>query len=368
MCVSGHPGWPYPPPAGHSRAPARRSVLTGTLQGRPILRIRASDGAAYHSSGFSGGRRVVATGYVDDIEHYGSGLKDLPAILNSLALGSRATGVGYAWSKFSAFASDWDEALAQLNDPRLSANGASVSSWDIWQGGVRSFTLPRAAADTEDKLLGKRGTVLDRHSLAASDLSGKLEAARRRISSKCCSWDEARALMQWIIGGSLNYAPLVGLPTVPSLHQEDAALHRLVLASLRTRVTAEHVSLTAPRKLGGLALPSVTEMLVAAVASDLLCLLNGSSQTSLLARDALRQALECDPSELDSHRGLVTDALRFLAGYGLYLSLSTDRFVSRVLDALAPSTHQPLVGAFQASAYHASSRYARVGVRNTSTC
>ena len=72
----------------------------------PILRIRASDGAAYHSSG---GRRVVATGYVDDIEHYGSGLKDLPAILNSLALGSRATGVGYAWSKFSAFASDWDE-------------------------------------------------------------------------------------------------------------------------------------------------------------------------------------------------------------------------------------------------------------------
>ena len=97
-------------------------------------------------------------------------------------------------------------------------------------------------------------------------------------------------------------------------------------------------------------------MLVAAVASDLLCLLNGSSQTSLLARDALRQALECDPSELDSHSGLVTDALRFLAGYGLYLSLSTDRFVSRVLDALAPSTHQPLVGAFQGTGKFYSSR------------
>ena len=103
-------------------------------------------------------------------------------------------------------------------------------------------------------------------------------------------------------------------------------------------------------------------MLVAAVPSDLLCLLNGSSQTSLLARDVLRQALQCDPSELDSHSGLVTDAVRFLAGYGLYLSLSTDRFVGRVLDALAPSTHQPLLGAFQASAFHASGRYARVGV------
>ena len=168
--------------------------------------------------------------------------------------------------------------------------------------------------------------------------------------------------MQWIVGGSLNYAPLVGLPAAPSLHQEDAALHRLVLASLRTRITAEHVSLAAPRKFGGLALPSVTEMLVAAVPSDLLCLLNGSSQTSLLARDVLRQALQCDPSELDSHSGLVTDAVRFLAGYGLYLSLSTDRFVGRVLDALAPSTHQPLLGAFQASAFHASGRYARVGV------
>ena len=35
--------------------------------------------------------------------------------------------------------------------------------------------------------------MLERHSLAAGDTQDKLEAARRRISSKCCSWDEARA-------------------------------------------------------------------------------------------------------------------------------------------------------------------------------
>ena len=77
----------------------------------PLLRLRACDGAAYTTSA---GRSVPAAGYVDDIEHYGDGLRDLPAILHSLALGSSATGVGFAWSKFSAFATDWDETLPHL--------------------------------------------------------------------------------------------------------------------------------------------------------------------------------------------------------------------------------------------------------------
>eukprot|EP00439_Symbiodinium_sp_Y106_P022121 s10379_g2.t1 len=89
----------------------------------PILRLRASDGAAYCSSG---GRRIVASGYVDDVEHYGAGLRDLPTVLDSLSLGSSATGVGYAWSKFSAFASDWDATLPDLQDPRISAVGAAA--------------------------------------------------------------------------------------------------------------------------------------------------------------------------------------------------------------------------------------------------
>ena len=166
------------------------------------------------------------------------------------------------WPSYRAYASDWDSCLQHIQDPRLHAHGASVSSWNIWQGGVQEFLLPRSAEDHVDRLLGKRGTVLDRHSLAASDLLGKLEAARRRLSSKCCSWDEACAMMQWILGGTLNYAPfLVGLPAPSALHREDAALHRLIHASLGTRVTAEHVSLSAPRSLGGLALPLVSESL-----------------------------------------------------------------------------------------------------------
>ena len=47
----------------------------------PLLRLRAADGAAYVTST---GRRVVAAEYVDDIEHYGQGLADLPVILQSL--------------------------------------------------------------------------------------------------------------------------------------------------------------------------------------------------------------------------------------------------------------------------------------------
>ena len=47
----------------------------------PLFRLRAADGAAYVTST---GRRVVAAEYVDDIEHYGQGLADLPVILQSL--------------------------------------------------------------------------------------------------------------------------------------------------------------------------------------------------------------------------------------------------------------------------------------------
>ena len=86
----------------------------------PILRLRSSDGAAYVTST---GRRVVAAGYVDDIEHYGSGVADLPA-----ALGSRASGVGFAWPKFSAYASDWDEACPPLRASGILENGAVATS------------------------------------------------------------------------------------------------------------------------------------------------------------------------------------------------------------------------------------------------
>ena len=90
---------------------------------------------------------------MDDIEHYGNGLSDLPAVLNSLKQGSRATGVGFAWSKFAAYALDWDAALPALNNPLVDAEGAAVQSWDrdIWSGGFCRFTLPRSLGNQPDK-------------------------------------------------------------------------------------------------------------------------------------------------------------------------------------------------------------------------
>ena len=325
----------------------------------PLLRLRACDGAAYTTSA---GRSVPAAGYVDDIEHYGDGLRDLPAILHSLALGSSATGVGFAWSKFSAFATDWDETLPHLQHPGLNAEGASVSSWNIWAGGVQRYNLPRSQADQVDVLLGKRGTPMDRHSLASQDLVEKLAAARQRIACKCCSWDEGLAMIQMILGGVLSYAPLIGIPPPVALHQEDAALHRLLLSSLGTRTTAEHVSLSASRKVGGLGVPLLTDLLVAAVAADIIVLLNGTAPASLVARDTLRQALLCSAADLPKHAGTLTDAMRFLAGYGFYLSLSTDRFVARVLDNLNTVAPQLLVGGFVPAKFDAAARFCRFGV------
>ena len=101
----------------------------------PLLRLRAPD--------------RVAAGYVDDIEHYG------------LETGSQVSGIGFAWSKFSAFAQTGTSASPSCPLIRgVSAEGAQVRSWDIWLGGVRSFFLPSPAATDVDKLLGKRGTPL----------------------------------------------------------------------------------------------------------------------------------------------------------------------------------------------------------------
>ena len=47
----------------------------------------------------------------DDMEHHGKGIKDLVAIMHELGLGSIATGIGFAWAKVTAFASDCDETI-----------------------------------------------------------------------------------------------------------------------------------------------------------------------------------------------------------------------------------------------------------------
>ena len=79
------------------------------------------------------------------------------------------------------------------------------------------------------------------------------------------------------------------------------------------------------------------------------------------ARDSLRAALDSPPAELPRHCGLVATALHFLAGYGLYLNVSTDRFISRLLDNLNPAPPQPLHGPFHPSRFEAAARYARCG-------
>ena len=72
------------PPVRVTRGVPQGSVSSPELSRAaqdPLLRIRAGDGAAYATSA---GRRIIAAGFVDDIEHYGNGLADLPAVLRSL--------------------------------------------------------------------------------------------------------------------------------------------------------------------------------------------------------------------------------------------------------------------------------------------
>ena len=132
--------------------------------------------------------------------------------MSELSCGSIATGIGYAWPKFTAYASDWDEAVRSIGFP-FTSNSIHVSGWDIWKGCVIQSFVPRAYSDTIEKLLGKRGTIEDRHSLAAGDIVSKINGLRLRIGIIRASWDEAAAMWQVIARGVVGYAPLVGTPS-----------------------------------------------------------------------------------------------------------------------------------------------------------
>ena len=351
--------------------PCLRGVPQGSISGpelsksgqEPILRVRESSPACYVTSA---GRRVACAGYVDDAEHYGAGAADLLRIIQELGAGSMATGVGFAWTKFSAYASDWDEFLGEPGAATLglSDNSILATGWDIWHGGPVSARIPRSQATTVEKLLGKSVCIADRHSNARAETLSKLTRIRVGLCSRRAAWDEITTTMQLVHRGILGYAPLVGIPLAPSLHEEEAALHRLILHALATRNTAERVGLSCGRGCGGLQVASLVEGMVGAVARDVLALLNGSSMAALLARDSLRQAMQLPPSEAESTERAVVTAMRFLAGYGVYITVSSDRLVSRILDEKHRQEGrrcQLMVGTFSPVDFSSAQRYCRVG-------
>ena len=249
--------------------------------------------------------------------------------MGELSRGSIATGIGFSWSKFTAYSSDWEDALRNIGFP-FTAKGIYVSGWDIWNGQVMESFVPRSFADSLEKLLGKRGAILDRHITASVDTVVRISAIRSRIATMLASWDEAAMMWQLIARGVVGYVPMVGTPPPSSLHDEDTSFLLLVLSRLGARSSLERMSLTAPRNIGGLQLPSIVECTVASIASELLYLLNCTTLASQLARDSLLFAMMEDPSTLLSAVGFVSRAMTFLAGYGIYVIVSTDRQVGRI--------------------------------------
>ena len=309
---------------------------------------------------------MAVAGFVDDSEHYAQGVWQLRHLLRDLHVGSMLTGVGYAWDKFSALCTDWEDMMGSLEGENigLTMEGVPVSGFDIWTGGARNEFLPRAREGDTEKLLGKRGTFEDRNTMAAADLQDKLDNLRRRLSTRRLSWDELIMSAQFFGIGHINYAPLIGIPLPVLLHRHDADVQRLLLRALRVRSTAERVGLMAPRHAGGLQLCSTVESVLGALAAELLRLLNSPLLVGQLARDSFRTAMLQDPTEVDCQDGVVLRALEFLAGYGVFITASMDRTVGRILDeifSLQSTTPADMVGLFDARRFNASIKYCRVG-------
>ena len=108
----------------------------------------------------------------------------------------------------------------------------------------------------------------------------------------------------------------------------------------------------------------MVECMVTAVASDLLVLMNGNPTASHLARAELRVAMQVHPAEASAQQGLVCRAMLFLAGYGIYLAVSSERFLSRLLDHLKVrlgSAHALLVGPADEWSHQQGRQFCRVG-------
>ena len=326
----------------------------------PLLRLRERSSACYITSA---GRRVAVAGFVDDAEHYAQGVWQLPQLLRDLHDGSKLTGVGYAWDKFSVLCTDWEDMLGSPEGERigLTEQGVQVSGYDVWSGGTRSETLPRAREHDPEKLLGKRGTFADRNTLAAEDLQDKLDNLGRRLSTRHMSWDELIMSAQFFGVGHINYAPLIGIPPPVHLHRHDTAVQHLLLRALHVRSTSERVGLLAPRSAGGLQLCSSVESVLGALASELLRILNSPLLVGQQARDSFKAGMRVEPNEVSCLGGVVLRALEFLAGYGLFITAST---VGRILDcvySLQGTAPADTVGLFDARKFNASAKFCRVG-------
>ena len=160
-----------------------------------------------------------AAGFFDDTEHSGGGALDLVIIMRELCFGSIATGIGFAWLKFTAFATHWNDAIGTICYP-FSPSGIHASGWATWNGGIINAIVPRAQVDTIEKLLGKIGNIHDRHSLAALDTVSKIRALRYRATSIRASWGELATMLQLIVRGIVGYAPLVGIPFLSTCTQK----------------------------------------------------------------------------------------------------------------------------------------------------
>ena len=329
----------------------------------PLLRLRESSTACYVSSA---GRRVVLAGFVDDTEHYAQGVRQLHPLLKDLRAGSLLTGAGFAWDKFSVFCTDWDELIgtAEGDAIGLTVDGVQAAGFDIWTGGVRDGIVPRLREEDVEKLLGKRGCFLDRHTLAAEDLAEKLDRLRTSLASRRYNWDELLVAVQIFVCSHINYASLVGVPAPVIMHRRDAAVQQLMLRALHVRSTAERVGLLAPRRVGGLQLASAVECLLGALADELIRLLTSPRLVGKLARDSLREAMACEPPHAALFDGMIPRAMHHLAGYGIFVTASMDRMVGRVLDALFRMQgvqSAGLVGPFDERCHAAAARFCRVG-------
>ena len=138
----------------------------------------------------------------------------------------------FAWAKFSAFATDWDDSWRMMDHATgISSDGIAVTLFDIWAGGTIQTTLQRTLPNVTEVLLGKATAFSDKHTLAAGELVSRLRQALRRLSQHRASWDERVAFFQWVMRGTISYVPLVGFPSPLELHQLDTAFQNLVPSS-----------------------------------------------------------------------------------------------------------------------------------------
>ena len=158
-------------------------------------------------------------------------------------------------------------------------------------GGRDSSEVQGSLAEESHCILGKRFSIALGVAPQQVWMTRRLATLIARLLVRTPSpWETMRYLIL-VIGGAINYVPLIGIPRPLQLRRFDLRIGSYLRGYFRAAASSERVGFYASSSDGGFGLASILGLYIQATARELMVLLLGDSEASLLARGTVRRLM-----------------------------------------------------------------------------